>query len=260
MSPALPLPKYHQIYLVLREQLAEGRFAAGLPGEVALAAQFGVARITVRKALEQLAAEGLIERARGRGTVPRAPAANEPRVPDRMHLTGLLENIVSMGLRTKVRVLSCDVLPAPEAVAQALQLAAGTPVQKAVRVRSTKEGPLSLITTHVPAALAQGFGRKELATKPILILLEESGVRIGRAVQTISARLADAAVAKELGISVGSALLAVTRLIHDENDRPVQWLHGLYRPDRYQYQMQLSRVGGIDAKVWVSTELTAQFH
>lgn len=259
MSPALPLPKYHQIYLVLREQIGEGRFADGLPGEVALAAQFGVARITVRKALEQLAAEGLIDRARGRGTVPRAPAAAAPG-PQRMHLTGLLENIVSMGLRTKVRVLSCDLLPATEAVAAALRLAPGTTVQKAVRVRSTKEGPLSLITTHVPAALAQGFGRRELAKQPILILLEQSGVRIGRAVQTISARLADAMVAKELGVSVGSALLAVTRLIFDADDRPVQWLHGLYRPDRYQYEMQLSRVGGIDAKVWVSTELTAQFH
>jgi len=260
MSPALPLPKYHQIYLVLREQLAEGRFAAGLPGELALAGQFGVARITVRKALEQLAAEGLIDRARGRGTVPRPAAASAPRAPDRMHLTGLLENIVSMGLRTKARVLSCDVIPASDAVAQALQVAAGTPVQKAVRVRSTKEGPLSLITTHVPATLATGFGRRELAKKPILILLEESGVHIGRALQTISARLADAAVARELGVAVGTALLAVTRLILDDNDRPVQWLHGLYRPDRYQYEMQLSRVGGIDAKVWVSTELTAQFH
>ena len=44
------------------------------------------------------------------------------------------------------------------------------------------------------------------------------------------------------------------------NDRPVQWLQGLYRPDRYQYEMQLSRVGSIDAKVWVSNELSAQFH
>lgn len=258
MSPALPLPKYHQIYLVLREQLAEGRFAAGLPGEVALAGQFGVARITVRKALEQLAAEGLIERARGRGTVPRsAPPAPAER---RAQLTGLLDNLVSMGLQTKVQVVSCETVPAAEAVAQALQLAAGTPVQKAVRVRSTKAGPLSLITTHVPAALATGFGKRELAKQPILVLLEQSGVRIGRATQTISARLADAASAGHLGVAVGSALLAVTRLIFDQDERPVQWLHGLYRPDRYQYEMQLSRVGSIDAKVWVSTELTAQFH
>jgi GntR family transcriptional regulator len=55
-------------------------------------------------------------------------------------------------------------------------------------------------------------------------------------------------------------LLAVRRLIYDEDERPVQWLHGLYRPDRYEYQMQLSRVGSIDAKVWVSQELSANFH
>lgn len=258
MSPALPLPKYHQIYLVLREQLAEGRFADGLPGEVALAGQFGVARITVRKALEQLAAEGLIERARGRGTVPRsAPAAP---TEQRAQLTGLLDNLLTMGRQTRVQVVSCETVPASDAVAQALQLEPGAPVQKAVRVRSTKAGPLSLITTHVPAALAAGFGKRELAKQPILVLLEQSGVRIGRATQTISARLADATSAGHLGVAVGSALLAVTRLIFDEDERPVQWLHGLYRPDRYQYEMQLSRVGSIDAKVWVSTELTAQFH
>jgi GntR family transcriptional regulator len=112
----------------------------------------------------------------------------------------------------------------------------------------------------VPAALAAGFGRRELAKKPILILLEESGVRIGRAAQSISARLADAVVAARLGVEVGSPLLAVSRLILDEQERPVQWLQGLYRPDRYQYRMQLSPVGAIDAKVWVSQELSAPFH
>ena len=49
MSAHLPLPKYHQIYLVLREQLREGRFDDGLPGELALMGQFGVARVTVRR-------------------------------------------------------------------------------------------------------------------------------------------------------------------------------------------------------------------
>src|SRR5690606_25875060 len=107
---------------------------------------------------------------------------------------------------------------------------------------------------------ARNFGRRELAKKPILLLLEESGVRVGHATQSISARLADAQVAPLLGVAVGSALLAVRRLIHDEAGRPVQWLHGLYRPDRYEYQMQLSRVGDIDAKVWVSRDVSAQFH
>ena len=92
MSAALPLPKYHRIYLVLREQLEEGRFARGVPGELSLMRQFGVARVTVRRALEQLAQEGLIAREPGRGTraigwpARQGAAADDPM---RTQLTGL---------------------------------------------------------------------------------------------------------------------------------------------------------------------------
>jgi GntR family transcriptional regulator len=262
----MPLPKYHQIYLLLCEQLAEGRFADGLPGEFALVEEFGVARVTVRRALEKMAADGLISREPGRGTRPIRPqvasiaqGAHEVHGVQRAHLGGLLENLVSMGLRTSVKVIDVQTVTASASVANALQLQAGDAVQKAVRVRSTREGPLSHITTYVPADVARQFGRRELARKPILVLLEEAGVQVGRAHQTITARLADATLAQHLDVSVGSALLAVRRLVYDANERPVQWLHGLYRPDRYAYEMQLSRVGGIDAKVWVNKELSAQF-
>jgi GntR family transcriptional regulator len=262
MLAAFPLPKYHQIYLVLREQLADGRHAAGLPGELGLAADFGVARVTVRKAMERLVAEGLVERAPGRGTVPKASAAGgRPRAAAAPSgtggkLTGLLENIVHMGLATSVKVLSCEHLPASVDAAEALQLDPGAPVLKAVRVRSVAAGPLSLITTHVPADLARGIGRPQLRRQPLLLLLEANGVHIGDATQTVSARLADAEAARHLQVEVGSALLAVTRLVRDTSGRPVQWLHGLYRPDRYEYRMELSRVGSVDAKVWVSKALT----
>lgn len=264
MSQSLPMTKYHQIYLLLREQLHDGAFAQGLPGELALMKQFSVARVTVRRALEQLAAEGMISREPGRGTraldvsATNAPAHAEK--GQRAHLTGLLENLVSMGLRTSVRVLEVETVTASANVAQALQLKVGDPVQKAIRVRSTKDGPLSHITTYVPGDIGRKFGRRELSRKPILVLLEESGVKVGRAQQTISAKLADVLVARHLEVAVGSALLAVRRLIYDHQERPIQWLHGLYRPDRYEYEMQLSRVGGIDAKVWVNKELSAQFN
>ena len=261
MAPAVPLPKYHQVYLVLREQLAEGRFRDGLPPELRLVQQFGVARATVRKALERLASEGLIDRRPGRGTRPRVPAEGAPApTTASKSMAGLLENIVHASLQTRVNVLSCDTVAAPPAVAQRLALPARTRVQKAVRVRATQLGPLSHITTWVPHELARGFGKRELAREPILLLLERAGVRIGRATQSMSACPADASVASRLGVAKGTALLAVERLVYDSDDRPVQWLQGLYRPDRYRYEMQLSRVGGIDAKVWVSTELSAQFH
>jgi GntR family transcriptional regulator len=266
MTSIMPLPKYHQVYLVLREQVCEGQFQAGLPSEQSLQQQFGVARVTVRRALEQLAAEGLISREPGRGTRPvhaSLLASNAEKFqagPRKAQLTGLLENLVTMGLSTSVKVLDVQHIAATAEVARALRIGAGEAVQKAIRLRSTKAGPFSHITTYVPEAIGAHFGRKELARKPILLLLEEAGVRVGRAEQTLSARLADAQIAHHLDIAVGSALLAVRRLIFDVHERPVQWLHGLYRPDRYEYVMQLSRVGDIDAKVWVSKDLSAHFH
>jgi GntR family transcriptional regulator len=268
MEARMPLPKYHKVYLLLREQLQEGRFADGLPGEHALTSRFGVARITIRRALQQLADEGLITREPGRGTRATALAdrkggqrsgKGKAATPRKAQLSGLLENLVTMGLQTRVKVLSVEILPATTEVATQLELPAGELVQKAQRVRSTSDGPLSHITTWVPQTIARHFDRKDLSQKPILMLLEASGVEVGRAVQTITARLADAELAQHLDVAVGSALLSVRRLIYDTQDRPVQWLHGLYRPDRYEYMMQLSRVGSIDAKVWVNQELTAHF-
>jgi GntR family transcriptional regulator len=245
MENAFPVPKYHRVYLVLHEQLRDGRFHSGLPAETALMQQFGVARVTVRKALERLSFEGLIKREPGRGTRPVA----QQRAP----LNGLLENLVTMGMDTSVKVVSADFLKAPDDVSTALQLPANDlKVQKAVRIRSTKEGPISLITTYVPHRIAKNFGKRELAKKPILVLIEEAGVKVGRAEQNISACLADSQAAEHLGVEVGSALLTVKRKVYNNRDEPIQWLHGLYRPDRYEYVMELSRMGDINAKVWVS--------
>jgi GntR family transcriptional regulator len=263
METTLPLPKYHQIYRVLREQLQEGRFDdEGVPGEHLLADQFAVARITIRKAMEMLVADGLVTRRPGIGTWPLRSNASKRQTKQpapavsrqKAHLTGLLENIVSAGLRTTVEVLDSTVVSASDAIAEALQLAVGEPVYKSIRVRSIASGPVSYITTHVAKSIAD-LSRKELKRKPMLMLLEEAGVQLGGATQTITACLADAVVARSLDVQVGSALLAVTRLVRDTSDRPVQLLQGLYRPDRYQYQLQLSRVGDIEAKVSVSEKL-----
>jgi GntR family transcriptional regulator len=257
MAASLPLSKYHQVYLVLREQLQEGRFAAGLPGELELARQFTVGRITVRRALEQLVQEGLIVREVGRGTRPttraeqgrgRPAPAVSPGASVR-RLNGLLENIVSVSRGTTVKVLEWRVVHASHELAEALRVADGESLRKAVRRRSSQSGPVSLITTYVPQALAQGITRAELARKPMLQLLQESGLELGRAVQTVSARQADARAAAELQVAVGTALLSVRRLVYDMAERPVQLLHGLYRPDRYEYQMEMSQVGSLEARI-----------
>lgn len=249
----LPVPRYHQIYLVLREQIAEGRFAPDqpLPGELELADNFGVSRVTMRTALDRLAEEGLIVRQRGRGTFAKQVATP---TPARADLKGLLENLLSMGLKTSVRLIDLATIPASAEVAEALRIEPGEAVQKAVRVRSHKNAPFSHITTFVPQTVAKSFGRKELAAKPMLALLEECGVKVSSADQTITAKLADHAVAPLLEVELGAPLLAVTRIVYDQDRRPVQLLRGLYRPDRYEYHMHLTRSGGDTPRIWVSDD------
>jgi len=253
VATPLPVPRYHQIYLLLRERLATGEFSGGapLPGELELAREYGVSRVTMRAALNLLVQEKLILRQRGRGTFARTSDATPAGPP----LLGLLENLVSMGLKTSVRVLELGSVPASPEVAEGLRIAPGDMVQRAVRVRSHRGGPVSHITTYVPLAVAK-FRRRLLTDKPMLQLLEESGVKVAGAEQTVSAKLADPQIAALLEVEVGAPLLAVTRIVHDRAGRPVQLLRGLYRPDRYQYRMQLTRSGDDVPRIWVSNDAT----
>ncbi|KDP83521.1 GntR family transcriptional regulator [Cupriavidus sp. SK-3] len=252
MSEAV-VPLYHQIYVVLRQQIVEGRFGQGpLPGEIDLAKQFHASRVTMRRVFDRLVQEGLVRRHRGLGTFVNPHPIKPVTVSDRPG--SLLDNIIDMGQKTSVKVISIDDVHATPEVAEALGLQPGDPVVKVVRVRHYGSRPLSHITTYLPADLGRGLNRKDLESTPMLRLLEGSGVQLGRASQTLSARLADVVVAPLLDVPVGGALLAVRRVVLDKAGRPVQFLLGQYRPDRYEYRMELSPAGGDSANVWVESE------
>lgn len=246
----IPTPLYHQIFLILRGQIVEGRLKPGaqVPGEEELARQFNVSRITARRALAELAAEGLVIRGRGRGTHVAARDHEPP--PVHGGVEGLIENLMAMGLKTQVELLDFSYEPAAPDVAAALRIAPAEEVQRSVRVRSLADGPFSYLTTYVPADIGRKFGRKELSREPLLGLLEKSGVVIGSAEQTLSATLADTRVAPALKTAIGAPLLRISRIVQDRSGRPVEYIVGLYRPDRYQFRMSLDRVRGGDRNTW----------
>lgn len=249
LDSGLPTPLYHQIYVLLREQILGGVYGDNelVPTEQELTRRFGVSRITAKRALNELAAEGLVVRRRGKGTTVASRVAVPP---VNANISGLLENLLMMGLKTKVEILDLAYVPASEEVAKALGISAGAEVQRAVRVRSIDGAPLSYTTSYVPAALGRTYSRKDLATKPLLELLERAGVLIGSADQSIGAVLADSVVGPRLGVRIGSPLLSVTRTVFDQHGRPVEYIAILYRPDRYQYRMKLARVQGAATKLW----------
>lgn len=249
----LPTPLYHQIYVLLREQIVNGVYAAraSVPTEQELTRRYGVSRITAKRALDELAAEGLVVRRRGRGT--RVIDGLRPQ-PVSGNISGLLENLLMLGLKTQVEMVDFGYVPASAEVAQGLQVLPGAEVQRAVRVRSLDGMPLSFTTSYVPAEIGRTYTRKDLARQPLLALLEKAGVLIGSADQAITATLADTVVAPRLKIRVGSPLISVTRTVADQNGRPVEYINILYRPDRYQYRMKLARVQGAATKLWSPTE------
>ena len=236
-----PLPLYHRVYLVLRQQILEGAFPADepMPGEHMLAARHDVSRITVRKALQRLADEGLVSRRHGSGTFAR-PQSME-RQPD--DLRGLMESLHLMGQRTKVQLLAFEYVDAPPDVARMLDLPVAAAVQKSVRVRVSDDTPFSHLTAWVPEEIGLRFNSDDLATRPLLTLLEEVGFSPARAEQVISAKLADDQVASLLRVSPGSALLWSRRRVWDGGGRLIEAIDALYRPDIYDYKVSMIRQG-----------------
>ncbi|WP_210317695.1 GntR family transcriptional regulator [Salinarimonas ramus] len=249
MSGGDPWPKHHQLYLVLRQQIREGAFDGGvpLPSEHKLGGEFGVSRITVRRAMERLEQEGFVERHRGRGTFVRDGAAISP---VQASISGSVENLVAMGLETQVRVMGVDYVPPPPAVARQLGLAAGAPCQRAVRVRALDGRPFSHLTTYVPEEIGRTFDVDDLARTPLLILIAQAGRPIARAAQSVSATLATPEIARALDIDPGEALLAIRRVVRDVDGRAVEVMHGLYRPDTYEHEMALERTNEGGVELW----------
>ncbi len=242
--------KAQRVYLLLRDEITRGDLVPGavLPGELRLADQYGVSRVTIRRALDVLSHEGLIDRRAGSGTVVTGAAPQG--APIAADFASLMPQLVQMGQQTTARLLSYAYIPAPVAVIDALRLPDGGRVQRAVRVRQMDGAPFSHLTTHVPEDIAQNFSETDLAATPLFKLLERAGVQVDHASQSISASLATPDVAEALEVSVGAALIALTRVVFDASGRGVEHLAALYRPDRFRLDMVLNRVGKTGARSW----------
>lgn len=237
VDDGLAVPLYHQVYLILKENVRSGAYSTGtaLPTEQVLCKDFGVSRITVKRAMRELVADGFVVRHRGKGTF----VAEGVAAPSSDAMTDLLKSVEAIGAATDVRHLSSDLMTPPTDVAEKLKLEAGAMVLKSSQIRLSDGEPLSLIVTYVPQIIAEQLdaGSENL---PMLVQLNKAGVPVARAEQEVTATLAEPAVAVPLGIEVGAPLLKLTRLVFDDAGQPVEWLTSLYRGDRYAMRTSLT--------------------
>lgn len=242
--------KSHQLFLLLKDAIANGRMAPGtkIPGELKLAEEHKVSRVTVRRALRALTDEGLIMRKPGVGTlVCERPVSATIMTAS---VSNLLPNIVKMGESSRVRLLEFGYGSPPDGIRERLHLNESDRTQRSIRVRLAEGKPFSYLTTHVPERIALSYNEDELAATPLFNLLERSGVHLDHATQSISATLANKDVADALDVSVGSPLISLTRVVYDKDGKGVEHLHALYRPDRYRIEIDLCRADGEDGRYW----------
>lgn len=235
----LAVPLYHQVYLVLRENIRNGQYGnSPVPTEAELCAAFGVSRITVKRAMHELAKEGLIVRQRGRGTfVAEAPQSG---LPQRDSLDDLVRNVKAIGAATELQRLDSGFVSAPPDIAKKLKCPAGTMIFASSQIRRIEEQPIALIRTYIPQSIADKLANRESNTQPMLAQLLQAGVAVARAEQAITATIADPMTANALRVDVGAPLIRLSRLVFDNREQPVEWLTALYRADRYEYRTTLT--------------------
>lgn len=236
LDKSAPTPLYHQLYLLLRQKITSGELGEkfNLLGEQELARHLDVSRITVKRALKELADAGLVTRRRGRGTFV-APGTVLPVVSGSFE--NLIESLHAMGAETAVELLSVTEMPADQLVQERLQLPAGAIVQQAIRLRRLKGTPFSYLVTYVPKSIADLYSTEELALTPMLALLERAGYTAHEAEQWITAIAAPPDVAAALDINIAGPLLVIERVMRVPGGEAVQFVQGYYHPERFRYHV-----------------------
>lgn len=233
-------PLYRQIKRLITRELQAGAWKPGeaIPSELELAARFKVSQGTVRKAVDELAADNLLVRRQGKGTFVATHAEEQIQyrflrlMPDDGGARGMAR-----------RLLDCRRQRAGAEVARSLDIKSGDPVVQLRRQLLWGDRPVVLDDIWLPGTLFKGLTAERLADYkgPMYGMFEaEFGVRMIRAEEKIRAVAADATVAELLEVSAGAPLLSVERLSFTYGDRPVELRRGLYNTGQHYYRNELN--------------------
>ncbi|MFD1150982.1 GntR family transcriptional regulator [Saccharothrix hoggarensis] len=206
-----------------------------IPSERDLAEQYGVSRITVRAAVGQLVTEGLLTRAKGRGTF-----TARRRMDVQLYLESFTDDMRRRGLVPATEVVACAEQPAPPEAAAALDLLPHEQAYRLVRLRRADGVPLAVERGWYNPRVVPDLDRHDLTTSLYSLIADRYGVQLDHATQTVWAEGADPETAKLLGVRTGSPLL-VFRRVTGSRGRPVEDMTSWYRGDLYQVTMQLDR-------------------
>ena len=226
--------RYREIAEAIRHRVEGGEFGAGrlLPSEAALSEEYGASRVTVRKALEELRAEGLVEAHQGLGWF----ASGDP-LRQRLARLGTIEDqLKASGIRSEREILELRVVATPANVRRVLG------VDKAVRLlrlNLADGAPFARVTVWCPPELGAHLTREQLTDESFYELLD---VPLGHAVQTIAARAASADDADLLGVPQGAPVLVCERTTYDADGHAVLFATYVFPGHLTEFSVDLPRM------------------
>lgn len=226
-------PAYRRLRHVLRRMIEDGELAPGqsIPGERDLAALLGVSRVTVRKALAGLVAEGLLSQRQGAGTF----------VADRIvksfsKLSSFTDDLRARGLRPRSVFLDRQTGEVTPEEAMALNLSPGARVVRLTRLRYAGEEPLAIEHSAVPEAV---LADPQAVENSLYEALDRHGGRPVRALQRLRAVALDTRQSRLMGLPSGSPALLIERRGFAADGRVVEFSRSYYRGDAYDFVAEL---------------------
>lgn len=231
----------------LRELVSESRAGTRLPGERELAAEWGVARMTLRAAVDSLVAEGLLERRHGSGTY----VAFRP-VLRMLGLTSFSQDMRSRGLAPSSRVLDFQTVDADAVLAERLQVPPGSAVFSFSRLRLGSGEPMAIENVRIPVAFAPHLTVSDLEGSLYEVLATRYKIVASAASVLIEPTLADERSRALLGIDDDQACLRLRMVDTDRTGRVIMLASCLYRGDKYQLRAEVTGASGFDRAVIAS--------
>lgn len=209
---------------------------SAIPSERELAQRFGVSRMTLRSAVDDLVRDGYLSRRHGSGTY-----VSKPKIAKQIYLTSFSEDMRSRGLTASTRVISMARKAAGAKLGARLRVSPDEMVLTAGRLRLADDDPMALEWLTIPDRLVPGLTREDLAGSFYLLLGERYGITVEGGQQTIEPTVTDEDESALLGVSLHSPALFVERVTWTAELETIEFVETIYRGDRYRFSVDLTR-------------------
>lgn len=234
-----PTPYYAQLASILRAQISDGTYGPGdpLPAESELGSTFTLSRTVVRQALDELVAEGLVQKERGRGSFVTKPKLADLVVQE---LRGFSDEMGARGHETGTIILGQSIAVVPQQFAAHLGVRHGSKAVHIERVRTANGDPIVKVDTYLPLPRFRRLATMDLEGRSLYEALEDGfDVRPRGGWRRIEAVVASRELADILGVEVGSPMLELTALTTDEDGAPFELFRAYYRGDRTSFEVRV---------------------